>query len=91
MSTKLFQEQKTQYLEEECVECFEKFKLKVCINRVGSMLSFHFNSVSCLFDDACAADANYFKGIPWHVKTRCVFGAFSFRNTLYFPITHKIT
>ena len=52
------------------------------------MLSFHFNSVRSCFDDACAADANYFlKGIPWHVK-RGVY-SFSFRITLYFPNTHK--
>ena len=79
-------EEKTQYLEEGMRRVFEKFKLKVCINRVGSMLSFHFNSVKvACFDDACAADANYFKKVFHGMLKRGVYLAPSAFETLLFP------
>ena len=82
-------EEKTQYLEEGMRRVFEKFKLKVCINRVGSMLSFHFNSlkVAC-FDDACAADANYFKKVFHGMLKRGVYLAPSAFETLFISRSH---
>ena len=82
-------EEKTQYLEEGMRRVFEKFKLKVCINRVGSMLSFHFNSVKvACFDDACAADANYFKKVFHGMLKRGVYLAPSAFETLFISRSH---
>ena len=82
-------EEKTQYLEEGMRQLFEKFKLKVCVNRCGSMLSFHFNSdkVVC-FDDACAADADYFKKVFHGMLKRGVYLAPSAFETLFVSRSH---
>ena len=82
-------EEKTQYLEEGMRRVFEKFKLTVCINRVGSMLSFHFNSVKVAsFDDACAADADYFKNVFHGMLKRGVYLAPSAFETLFISRSH---
>jgi len=82
-------EEKTQYLEEGMRRVFEKFELKVCINRVGSMLSFHFNSVKvACFDDACAADANYFKNVFHGMLKRGVYLAPSAFESLFISRSH---
>ena len=84
-------EEKTQYLEEGMRRVFEKFKLKACVNRCGSMLSFHFNSdkVVC-FDDACAADADYFKKVFHGMLKRGVYLAPSAFETLFVSRSHTI-
>lgn len=82
-------EEKTQYLEEGMRRVFEKFKLIACINRVGSMLSFHFNSVKvACFDDACAADANYFKKVFHGMLKRGVYLAPSAFESLFISRSH---
>lgn len=82
-------EEKTQYLDEGMRQLFEKFKLKACVNRCGSMLSFHFNSdkVVC-FDDACAADADYFKKVFHGMLKRGVYLAPSAFETLFVSRSH---
>ena len=82
-------EQKTLYLAEGMRKVFDKHKLQVCINRLGSMLSFHFNidEVSN-FDDACAADANYFKKVFHGMLKRGIYLAPSAFETLFISRTH---
>ena len=82
-------EQKTLYLEEGMRTVFDKHKLKVCINRIGSMLSFHFNTDEVSnFDDACAADANYFKKVFHGILKRGIYLAPSAFETLFISRTH---
>tara|TARA_B110000967_G_scaffold209450_1_gene265701 strand:+ start:689 stop:1972 length:1284 start_codon:yes stop_codon:yes gene_type:complete len=82
-------EQKTLYLEEGMRTVFDKHKLKVCINRIGSMLSFHFNTDEVSnFDDACAADANYFKKVFHGMLKRGIYLAPSAFETLFISRTH---
>ena len=82
-------EQKTLYLAEGMRKVFDKHQLQVCINRLGSMLSFHFNidEVSN-FDDACAADANYFKKVFHGMLKRGIYLAPSAFETLFISRTH---
>lgn len=82
-------ENKTAYLEEGMRTIFEKHNLSVCINRVGSMLSFHFNvSEVANFDDACAADAEYFKKVFHGMLKRGVYLAPSAFESLFISRTH---
>ena len=68
---------------------FEKHNLSVCINRVGSMLSFHFNITEVAnFDDACAADAEYFKKVFHGMLKRGVYLAPSAFESLFISRTH---
>ena len=55
------------------------------------MLSFHFNvdEVSC-FDDACAADATYFKSVFHGMLKRGVYLAPSAFESLFISRTHSI-
>lgn len=83
-------EEKTNYLEQGMRRIFAKYNLKVCINRVGSMLSFHFNvdEVFC-FDDACAADATYFKNVFHGMLKRGIYLAPSAFESLFLSRTHS--
>lgn len=82
-------ENKTAYLEQGMRTIFEKHNLSVCINRVGSMLSFHFNvSEVSNFDDACAADAEYFKKVFHGMLKRGVYLAPSAFESLFISRTH---
>lgn len=82
-------ENKTAYLEEGMRTIFEKHNLSVCINRVGSMLSFHFNVSEVInFDDACAADAEYFKKVFHGMLKRGVYLAPSAFESLFISRTH---
>jgi glutamate-1-semialdehyde 2,1-aminomutase len=82
-------ENKTAYLAQGMRTIFEKHNLSVCINRVGSMLSFHFNvSEVANFDDACAADAEYFKKVFHGMLKRGVYLAPSAFESLFISRTH---
>ena len=82
-------ENKTAYLEQGMRTIFEKHNLPVCINRVGSMLSFHFNiSEVANFDDACAADAEYFKKVFHGMLKRIVYLAPSAFDSIIISRTH---
>jgi len=83
-------EEKTKYLETGIKEVFEKHKVKACINRLGSMLSFHFNVDEVAnFDDACAADATYFKEVFHGMLKRGVYLAPSAFESLFLSRTHS--
>lgn len=83
-------EEKTKYLEKGMRSVFDKYNLKVCINRLGSMISFHFNidEVSN-FDHACAADAEYFKKVFHGMLKRGIYLAPSAFETLFIARTHS--
>jgi len=83
-------EEKTIYLEKGMRRVFDKYNLKVCINRLGSMISFHFNidEVSN-FDDACNADADYFKKVFHGMLKRGIYLAPSAFETLFIARTHS--
>lgn len=83
-------EEKTIYLEQGMRAVFDKHHLKVCINRLGSMISFHFNidEVSN-FDHACEADAEYFKKVFHGMLNRGVYLAPSAFETLFIARTHS--
>jgi len=82
-------ENKTAYLAQGMRTIFEKHNLSVCINRVGSMLSFHFNITEVAnFDDACAADAEYFKKVFHGMLKRGVYLAPSAFESLFISRTH---
>ncbi len=83
-------EEKTAYLESGMRNVFDKYQLKVCLNRVGSMLSFHFDVDEVYnFDDACAADAEYFKKVFHGMLKRGVYLAPSAFETLFISRTHS--
>ena len=83
-------EEKTEYLEKGMRRVFDKHNLKVCINRLGSMISFHFNTDEVLnFDDACAADADYFKKVFHGMLKRGIYLAPSAFETLFIARTHS--
>lgn len=82
-------EEKTIYLEKGMRQVFDKYNLKVCINRLGSMISFHFNVDAVTnFDDACDADADYFKKVFHGMLKRGVYLAPSAFETLFIARTH---
>jgi glutamate-1-semialdehyde 2,1-aminomutase len=82
-------EEKTAYLEIGMRELFLKYDIKACINRVGSMISFHINidKVSN-FDHACQADAELFKSIFHGMLDRGIYLAPSAFESLFLSRTH---
>ena len=83
-------EEKTEYLEKGMRQVFNKYNLKVCINRLASMISFHFNIDEVVnFDDACAADAEYFKKVFHGMLKRGIYLAPSAFETLFIARTHS--
>ena len=83
-------EEKTEYLEKGMRQVFNKYNLKVCINRLASMISFHFNIDEVVnFNDACAADAEYFKKVFQGMLKRGIYLAPSAFETLFIARTHS--
>ncbi len=83
-------EEKGAYLEKGFHSIFKKHQIPVCINRVGSMISFHFISGKMEnFDDACNADANLFKQLFHQVLKRGIYFAPSAFETLFIPHSHS--
>lgn len=82
-------DEKTEYLHHLLDRVFKKHNLQYCINRNGSMLSFHFGVDKVEnFDDACAADAELFKKVFHGVLKRGVYFAPSAFETLFIARTH---
>ena len=69
----LLEEKSSLYLENGFVKLLKKHHLQYALNRVGSMMSFHFgiDKVSN-FEDACNADADLFKKV-FHAMLNEVF------------------
>jgi glutamate-1-semialdehyde 2,1-aminomutase len=92
-SPKVYEEldKKTNYFEQKLIDVFQKHKQQVAINRVGSMISFHFgvNKVEN-FDDACNADADLFKKVFHGVLKRGVYFAPSAFESLFISNTHTL-
>lgn len=89
--SKIFKQldEKTEYLHHQLDRIFKKHNLKYCINRNGSMLSFHFGVDKVEnFDDACAADADLFKKVFHGVLKRGIYFAPSAFETLFIADTH---
>jgi glutamate-1-semialdehyde 2,1-aminomutase len=83
-------EESTAYFEAELIRVFKKHNLKVTINRVGSMISFHINIDKIEnFEDACNADAEMFKKLFHGVLKRGVYFAPSAFETLFLAATHN--
>lgn len=83
-------EEKTIYLEKGMRTVFDKHKLDYTINRVGSMISFHFTKTQVEnFDDACNADADLFKKLFHAVLKRGVYFAPSAFETLFIARSHS--
>ncbi|MDB0006813.1 glutamate-1-semialdehyde 2,1-aminomutase [Flavobacteriales bacterium] len=84
-------EENTAYFEQELRRVFDNKNLKYAINRVGSMISFHFdvNTVQN-FEDACNANADFFKKLFHGVLNRGVYFAPSAFESLFLSSTHSI-
>ena len=77
-------EEKTAYLEKGIREVFDKHQLHYCLNRVGSMMSFHFDIDAVNnFEDACNANADLFKKLFHGVLKRGVYFAPSAFEALF--------
>lgn len=82
-------ESKGHFLELELKNVFDKYSLSYVINRVGSMISFHFDVDKVEnFDDACNANANRFKQLFHGVLKRGVYFAPSAFESLFLSKTH---
>ena len=82
-------EENTAYFEKELRRVFDNKKLRYTINRVGSMISFHFDVDEVNnFDDACNANADLFKTLFHGVLKRGVYFAPSAFESLFLSTTH---
>lgn len=82
-------EENTAYFEHELRRVFDAKKLQYAINRVGSMISFHFDVEAVNnFDDACNANADFFKELFHGVLKRGVYFAPSAFESLFLSTTH---
>ena len=82
-------EENTAYFEKELRRVFDNKNLRYTINRVGSMISFHFNVDEVNnFDDACNANADLFKTLFHGVLKRGVYFAPSAFESLFLSTTH---
>jgi glutamate-1-semialdehyde 2,1-aminomutase len=82
-------EENTAYFEKELRRVFDHKKLSYTINRVGSMISFHFDVEQVKnFDDACRANADLFKELFHGVLKRGVYFAPSAFESLFLSTTH---
>ena len=82
-------EENTAYFEKELRRVFDNKNLRYTINRVGSMISFHFDVDEVNnFDDACNANADLFKTLFHGVLKRGVYFAPSAFESLFLSITH---
>ena len=83
-------EKKGAFFEDKLTTTFDKYSLNYAINRVGSMISFHFDVEKVEnFDDACHANANLFKTIFHGVLKRGVYFAPSAFESLFLAKTHS--
>ncbi|MDB2368698.1 glutamate-1-semialdehyde 2,1-aminomutase [Flavobacteriales bacterium] len=83
-------EENTAYFELELRRVFDNKNLKYAINRVGSMISFHFDVEAVHnFDDACNANADFFKALFHGVLKRGVYFAPSAFESLFLSSTHS--
>lgn len=84
-------DKKTGYFEQKLKAVFQKHKQQVAINRVGSMISFHFGVDKVEnFDDACHADADLFKQVFHGVLKRGIYFAPSAFESLFISNTHTL-
>ena len=82
-------EEKSAYLEKGIHQVFEKNQLHYTLNRVGSMMSFHFGIDAINnFEDACNANADLFKKLFHGVLKRGVYFAPSAFEALFISTTH---
>jgi glutamate-1-semialdehyde 2,1-aminomutase len=82
-------EENTAYFEKELRRVFDNKNLRYTINRVGSMISFHFDVDKVNnFDDACNANADLFKTLFHGVLKRGVYFAPSAFESLFLSTTH---
>ena len=82
-------EENTAYFEKELIRVFDNKNLRYTINRVGSMISFHFDVDEVNnFDDACNANADLFKTLFHGVLKRGVYFAPSAFESLFLSTTH---
>tara|TARA_B100000963_G_scaffold25482_3_gene19072 strand:- start:930 stop:2213 length:1284 start_codon:yes stop_codon:yes gene_type:complete len=82
-------EENTAYFEKELRRVLDKKNLRYTINRVGSMISFHFDVDEVNnFDDACNANADLFKTLFHGVLKRGVYFAPSAFESLFLSTTH---
>tara|TARA_B100001741_G_C16554939_1_gene601918 strand:- start:7100 stop:8383 length:1284 start_codon:yes stop_codon:yes gene_type:complete len=83
-------EENTAYFEKELRRVFDNKNLRYTINRVGSMISFHFDIDEVNnFDDACNANADLFKSLFHGVLKRGVYFAPSAFESLFLSTTHS--
>jgi glutamate-1-semialdehyde 2,1-aminomutase len=83
-------EENTAYFEKELRRVFDNKNLRYTINRVGSMISFHFDIDEVNnFDDACNANADLFKTLFHGVLKRGVYFAPSAFESLFLSTTHN--
>ena len=83
-------EENTAYFEKELRRVFDNKNLRYTINRVGSMISFHFDVDEVNnFDDACNANADLFKSLFHGVLKRGVYFAPSAFESLFLSTTHS--
>ena len=84
-------EKNTAYFEKELRRVFDFKNLRYTINRVGSMISFHFDVDEVNnFDDACNANTDLFKTLFHGVLKRGVYFAPSAFESLFLSTTHSI-
>ena len=82
-------EENTAYFEKELRRVFDNKNLRYTINRVGSMISFHFDIDEVNnFDDACNANADLFKTLFHGALKRGVYFAPSAFESLFLSTTH---
>ena len=82
-------EENTAYFEKELRRVFDNKNLRYTINRVGSMISFHFDVDEVNnFDDACNANADLFKTLFHGILKRGVYFAPSAFESLFLSTTH---
>ena len=82
-------EEKGAYLEKGIRQVFDKHQLHYTLNRVGSMMSFHFGIDAVNnFEDACNANAGLFKKLFHGVLKRGVYFAPSAFEALFISTTH---
>ena len=82
-------EKRTAYLEKGIRQVFDKYQLHYALNRVGSMMSFHFDVDAVNnFEDACNANADLFKKLFHGVLKRGVYFAPSAFEALFISNTH---
>jgi len=78
------------YFEQALRKVFEKHNLSYALNRVGSMISFHFDIDAVEnFEDACNANADLFKKLFHGVLEKGIYFAPSAFESLFLSHTHS--